>query len=115
MEYPEVLKDLADNLAENLVRRGQAPEDAAAVAWEAAEFIRGHWGGQKIYIPKGDSYDLSRRDVEIFARWRGTNALELCREFGITHTRLFQIIHAVRRARRPADPDQPALFLEEAK
>jgi Mor family transcriptional regulator len=110
--YPEVLKDLADQVAELMLGRGEAPEVAAEIGFRVAEFLRGHWGGQKIYIPKGISFSVSRRDIEIYGRFRGTNALELCREYDITNTRLYQIVHTVRSMRRPPDPEQPELFKE---
>lgn len=110
--YPEVLRDLADQIAELMVARGEQAEAAAEIGFKTAEFLREHWGGQKIYIPKGVTFAASRRDIEIFGRFRGTNALELCREYGITNTRLYQIVHAVRRMRRGPDPEQPELFKE---
>jgi Mor family transcriptional regulator len=115
MEYPEVLKDLADVVAELFQERGMEPEEAAKAGMDTADKIREYWGGQKIYIPKGVSFTLSKRDVEIYGRWKDRKAtdLELCRQYDITHTRLYQIIHAVRRAQRPPDPKQQALFPKE--
>lgn len=115
MEYPEVLKDLADVVADLFVARGMDPDDAAKAAMETADKIREYWGGQKIYIPKGVSFTLSRRDIEIYGKWTSKRAtdLELCREYDITHTRLYQIIHQVRRSQRPPDPKQQTLFKEE--
>lgn len=113
--YPEVLKDMADQVAELMVVRGFGPEESATIGMETAEFLREHWGGQKIYIPKGVTYNLSRRDLEIEHKFNGANALELCREYEITNTRLYQIVNRVRKARRPPDPKQPELFREAAK
>ncbi|RJP17205.1 MAG: DNA-binding protein [Deltaproteobacteria bacterium] len=113
--YPEVLKDLADHVAFLMTERGEKAEAAAEIGFKTAEFLREHWGGQKIYIPKGITFAASQRDIEIYGRFRGTNALDLCREYKITNTRLYQIIHAMRKFRRPPDPEQPELFKEVAK
>ena len=113
--YPEVLKDLADQIAWLMTERGERAEAAAEIGFKTAEFLREHWGGQKIYIPKGVTFAASQRDIEIYGRFRGANALDLCREYDITNTRLYQIIHAVRRLRRPPDPEQPELFKEAMK
>lgn len=114
-EYPDVLRDLADYVAELFVGRGMTADEAAKAGMETADKVREFWGGQKIYIPKAVSFDLSKRDIEIYGRWKDRRAtdLELCRQYGITNTRLYQIIHAVRRAQRPPDPKQQSLFQEE--
>ncbi len=115
MDYPEVLQDLADQVGELLKKRGVSPDEAAELGWETAEFLRDHWGGQKIYIPKAITFIASRRDLEIYHRWNGTNGLALCREYGLSDTRLRQIIIAIRKARRGPDPQQPELFKEVVK
>lgn len=114
MEYPEVLKDLADFVAELFLARGMEADEAVKAGMDAADRVREYWGGQKIYIPKGVSFTLSQRDLEIYHKWTSKKAtdLELCRHYDITHTRLYQIIHQVRRSQRPPDPKQQALFKE---
>lgn len=95
-KYPELLSDVADHLTNVLAALGIDREVAAEAGREVAEFLREHWGGQNVYLPKGTLFDLSERDVEIWEKWNGRNVLELCREYGITRQRLYQIIAAVR-------------------
>ncbi len=97
-QYPEILEDLAAKLAALLAEEGLAPERARAIAWRHVERLRRDWGGQKLYIPMGQSYEVSQRDVEIFRRFNGRNHVELCREFRITDTYLRTIINRVRDA-----------------
>lgn len=107
-DYPEILTDLAEQLAQFL--RGRGLDDAVATdaATQAAEFVREHWGGQKIYIPRGQRHELSHRDLEIWKRWNGHNRLELCREYGISENRLYQILQVMRE--QEIDKRQRTLF-----
>lgn len=95
-KYPELLADLVEQLAEQLQRRGIDQAAAVDVARAAAEFMREHWGGHNIYIPKAKQFILSQRDMEIWRRYNGRNVFTLCREFGISEQRLYQIVHAAR-------------------
>lgn len=95
-EYPEVLADLRAELLGLLVDASIAREQARQLAYMAAERIREMWGGMSVYIPKGASLRLSKRDREIFREYNGNNRLELCQRHGITEQRLYQIIAKVR-------------------
>lgn len=99
-EYPEVLQDLADSIIEFMIESGEDPLGAATIGMRIAEHVREHWGGQKIYIPKACSYFCCLRDQEIFDKWNGSNSKELCNEYEITNTRLYQIIVGVRQERK---------------
>lgn len=94
--YPEVLKELADHFANLLAAHGIDPDKAEEIGRAAAEFLREHWGGQNVYLPKGKLFKLSERDLMIWEKWNGRNVLELCREFDITRARLYQILAIVR-------------------
>lgn len=96
IKYPELLRDVADHITNVLAAHGINPDLAVEAGREAAEFLRGHWGGQNVYMPKGTLYELSERDLEIWDRWNGRNVLELCREYDISRQRLYQIIAAAR-------------------
>lgn len=96
--YPELLADLADQVAAKLAELGTDMEKAADIGFAVAEHIRGNWSGQSLYLPKGVQYDISRRDIEIFERFNGTNHEALAREYNLTVMRIYQIIKAVRAA-----------------
>lgn len=55
-------------------------------------------GGGQFYLPKGLALKLSQRDREIYERFNGRNKRELAREYGVTETRIDQIVAAIRRA-----------------
>lgn len=94
--YPELLADLADQVALKISELGVPLDKAADIGFAAAEHIRDHWGGQPIYLPKGAQYDFSKRDLEIFERFNGHNHAELAKEYDRSVMRIYQIVKAVR-------------------
>lgn len=94
--YPELLADLADQVAAKIAEMGVDVERAAEIGFAAAEHIRINWSGQSLYLPKGVQYQLSRRDIDIFERFNGTNHEALAREYNLTVMRIYQIVKAVR-------------------
>lgn len=96
--YPELLADLADQVAVKLAALGIAADKAADIGWHVAEHIREHWKGQSPYIPKGQAYDLSNRDIQIYAEFNGSNHDALARKYNLTEMRIYQIIKAARAA-----------------
>lgn len=94
--YPELLADLADQVAAKLTEAGIDVERAAEIGFSIAEHIRINWSGQNLYLPKGVQYQLSRRYIEIFERFNGINHEALAREYNLTVMRIYQIVKAVR-------------------
>lgn len=94
--YPELLADLADQVASKLVEFGVEVEKAADIGFAAAEHVRSHWAGQSMYLPKGMRYDFDRKYLEIFEGFNGHNHEELARKYNLTVMRIYQIIKAVR-------------------
>ena len=94
--YPELLADLAAHVGQRLAEKGISKDLAAELGLDVAEYLRGHWGGQSFYIPKGIAYDFSQRDLEIFRKCNGRNQVALAREYNVTVMRIYQIYKAVR-------------------
>jgi len=93
-KYPEALIGLRDDLIELLVLQGVDHDLAKNIAHDSVEILRERWGG--MYLPKGKSVDLCRRDREIGRRWNGGNKAALCQEYDITEQRLYQILAKLR-------------------
>ncbi len=106
--YPEILADLADQVAVKIAELGVAPERAAEIGAHVAEHIRVHCSGSSQYIPKGTGWELSQRDRQIWAEFNGRNHAALARKHGLTEMRIYQIIKAVRAA--AVKKSQGALF-----
>ncbi|WP_153114592.1 Mor transcription activator family protein [Rhodocyclus tenuis] len=93
---PQLIADLAETIAAELVKSGQTEEIAVEIGVAVADKIRGDWGGEPIYIPKGCAIDISRRDVEIFEKFNGTNHHALAREYNLTVIHIYRVVKAVR-------------------
>lgn len=93
---PELLLDLASHVAVKVKELcGVAPEKADAVGLAVADLMSCHWGGQLLYFPKGMARKLSARDLEIYARFNGSNHADLAREFDVSLQHVYRIIKAV--------------------
>lgn len=93
--YPELLADLADQVAIKLVEHHIEINRAAEIGLVVAEFIRIHWGGQPIYIPSGAPNLVNDRYMQIFEKCNGRNHRALAREYGISVVRVYQIVKQV--------------------
>lgn len=99
-DYPDFLEEIAVGLAARWLDRGMDVARARDLAADTVEYLRLNFGGTKLYIPRGDSYIIARRNLEILREWNGRNTNELCRRHGISEARLRQIVDAAREARR---------------
>lgn len=106
--YPELLLDIADQVAAKLAQLGVSKEKSAEIGVHVAEHIRTHWSGQSLYLPKGVTYDLSQRDRQIYEEFNGRNHAALARKHGVTEMRIYQIVKAARAAHLARA--QPGLF-----
>lgn len=61
----------------------------ARVAEEILQGLREQLGGREVYIPAPDK---AERDERIRAAFNGRNAREVCARYGVSRTRLYQII-----------------------
>ncbi len=97
-DYPEVLALIATTAYDWMIETLKLDHQVAAErAFELAEEIREVVGGSAPYIPKGVSWALSKRDREIYDRFRG-DYLALARIYGKSEMRIRQIIDKVRAA-----------------
>ena len=62
---------------------------AAQIAEALVRGLRRRLGGDELYIP---AQDKAERDAAIRARFNGTNRDEVCRAFGISKSRLYEIV-----------------------
>lgn len=109
--YPEVLADIARTVHQRLMahpRLKLAHPIAAEVAMDVAEHVRKNIGGVATYIPRGMSYELTQRDRQMWADFKGDNHSELARKYDMTEMRVRQIIGLAMKADKAAR--QQALF-----
>lgn len=102
--YPEMLEAVGAAVAETLKSKGIHQGLAHECGRAASERVRRDFGGQQVYVPVGQSWELSQRDRGIYDEWRpGENEVELMRKHGITERHLRRIVEARRaedRAKR---------------
>lgn len=96
-KVPELLGDLADTIADRLVRSqvGITPERAVEIGIEVADHMRGHWGGTSLYFPTGESINISRKWMQIYEEFNGFNHYELHQKHGLTLVHIYRIIKLV--------------------
>lgn len=90
--YPDVLEAMAQAAAQVLLGKGQTREFAQTTAFEITERIRTTVGGTNTYIPRGQDYELSQRDEEIYKKFNGRNYFELAQQFMLTEVRVRDIV-----------------------
>ncbi|MDA8257963.1 MAG: transcriptional regulator [Betaproteobacteria bacterium] len=98
--YPEILLDAAEQIAERLQAIGIEHSDAARIGFEVAEHLRNHWGGQLLYICKGTGYEISQQHLEIWQRSNGSNYDWLAREYNLSVQQVYKIVKRVGAAER---------------
>jgi len=90
---PELLFDLAEHLTDLMTRKGGLPsEKSSALAWDAAQHMAAHWGGQNLYFPIGTSIIQSNRARHIWHEFNGHNHAELARKHNISVQWVYTII-----------------------
>lgn len=96
-DYPEILAAAANAAYAWLTEHLQLEhQPAAEAAFAIAEAIRNDVGGAYEYIPKGQTWLLSRRDREIYRKFRGDNYRQLAREYHLSEMRIRQIVERCR-------------------
>lgn len=68
---------------------GLPEAQAGEMARKLVDRFRLRHGARRIYVP---APDRSVRDAAIRAKFNGQNAAEICREFCISRTRLYEIV-----------------------
>lgn len=104
------LAQLHDHTTGILAQNGVAA--AAELARTVADLVKTAWVGEYVYVPQGLSFDLRRRDYEIWRRWDGTSRtrVALSLEYGLSEMRLYQIVDKVREMeQRRTQPKLPGV------
>ena len=108
-EYPELLADIAREIHARLMDHKLlqlAHPIAAEIALSVTEHVRKNIGGVMTYVPRGQSYELSLRDRQMYAEFTGDNYGQLAQKNNMSEMRVRQImahVGRVERAKRQAD------------
>ena len=93
----QALLDVAQVVTEALVADGVEAGRARELGLIAAEKLRDVYGGDQVYIPRGLALLLSKRDLEIYQAFNGSNHFALAKEHSLTERQVYNIIERVRR------------------
>ena len=93
----QALLDVAQVVTDALVADGLEAGRARELGLLAAEKLRDVYGGDQVYIPRGLALLLSKRDLEIYQKFNGSNHFALAKEHGLTERQVYNIIERVRR------------------
>jgi len=100
-DYPELLREIATEvflqLSEREATKALGEDEIARIGFLVAEHVRQVLGGTTFYLPRGEQYERSTRDQEIFNKFRGDYRV-LAQEYKMSEMRIRQIVDRCRRA-----------------
>jgi Mor family transcriptional regulator len=95
-DYPAILLEMAELVETELVKAEVPAPQAAALAETMAEHMRERYGGQNIYLPKGEVARAKRRRAAMWADFNGSNYREIARKYGMSLQYAYQCIRLAR-------------------
>ena len=80
----EVLQELQDVIARQLMELDTAPDAASVTASSVVDYLSTYWAGQVVSFPKDVQYKLTLKELEIYDQYDGRNKDDLARRYGMT-------------------------------
>lgn len=97
----DLLLDLAHQVAAKAVEMLDVNKDIGLqLGQEVANSFAVNYGKQLIYIPCGLSIQVSTRNLEIWAKFTGSNHRDLAKEYGVSLQWLYHIVKEMRKEDR---------------
>lgn len=106
----ELYEDIVGHTAKVLTDLGVDEKGAELAANQLADYLADQWGGQNFCFPKDHLRKLSKRELELYERYTGSNHGDLAREFGLTERGVYKILARVRERLRRNAKGHPQLF-----
>ncbi|WP_336165514.1 Mor transcription activator family protein [Acinetobacter ursingii] len=103
-----LLLDLRDQALSLFKDANVDAEKASQISNELMYIICQHWGGQLLYITKGDGFFADERDIQIYKDFNGHNQADLAQKYDLSVVYIYRIVKrmaAIEKARL-----QPDLF-----
>lgn len=92
----ELLEELQDVIARQLVEMDAAPDAASVTASMVVDYLSTYWAGQVVSFPKDVQYKLTLKELEIYDQFNGRNKDELARKYGMTPRGMGKLIARIR-------------------
>lgn len=93
-KYPSALSAIHTELVLALRNGGLDRSKVRSITETVIIRLRERFGGQQVYISKHHHNENAQRDRQIRSIYNGRNGRALCLRFGISRTRLYQILKA---------------------
>ena len=94
----DFIADLKQLLTTELQRNAISKQAAEKVSDAVTIKIHSYYSGQPVYVKK-KTHDKSLRNAEIYARFDGKNARQICGEFDLCYQHVRKIIGKERKKR----------------
>jgi Mor family transcriptional regulator len=95
-DYPAILLEMGELVQSELTKAEVPIPLAAALAETLVEHMRERYGGQNIYLPKGQLARTTRRRAAMWAEFTGDNYRYLARKYGMSLPYAYQQIRIAR-------------------
>ena len=104
----ELLSDIALRVAEHAKEFNLQEAAAEQLGWMIADHLAEQWGGHQMNFPKDVKFTLTKRDMEIYEQFKGTNHWQLAKAYSMSTRAIYKVIARVRKYY--VDERQPSLF-----
>ena len=92
----EVLQELQDVIARQLMELDTAPDAASVTASSVVDYLSTYWAGQVVSYPKDVQYKLTIKELEIYDQFNGRNKDDLARKYGMTPRGMGKLLKRIR-------------------
>ena len=92
----EVLQELQDVIARQLMELDTAPDAASVTASSVVDYLSTYWAGQVVSFPKDVQYKLTLKELEIYDQYDGRNKDDLARRYGMTPRGMGKLLKRIR-------------------
>ena len=104
----EVLQELQDVIARQLMEMDAAPDAASVTASSAVDYLSTYWAGQVVTFPKDAQYKLTLKELEIYDQYDGRNKDDLARRYGMTPRGMGKLLKRIREKIRAQNAEADA-------
>ena len=104
----EVLQELQDVIARQLMELDTAPDAASVTASSVVDYLSTYWAGQVVSFPKDVQYKLTLKELEIYDQYDGRNKDDLARRYGMTPRGMGKLLKRIREKIRAQNAEADA-------
>lgn len=96
----EVLAAIVRHTEAELQSLGMDRQAARSIGWTLMRRLADAFGGETMYLPKGDAIQRHETYQQIWTEFRGSNIKDLARKYGLSTVAVRNILRRMRDAER---------------